>query len=103
LRTARRQHWMTHLTAVGVPCGSVRNCKELFDDPQMTARQMLVHLEHATIGQMKVLGMPVKLSETPGALRAAPPTLGAHTDLVLERDLGLQKPDIDRLRALKVV
>jgi crotonobetainyl-CoA:carnitine CoA-transferase CaiB-like acyl-CoA transferase len=52
---------------------------------------------------MKVLGLPVKLSETPGALRTAPPTLGAHTNPVLERDLGLQQGDIDRLRALKVV
>jgi crotonobetainyl-CoA:carnitine CoA-transferase CaiB-like acyl-CoA transferase len=103
LRTASRRHWITHLTAAGVPCGSVRNLKELFDDPQIAAREMLAHLEHATIGPMKVLGIPVKLSATPGALRTAPPALGGHTNPVLERDLGLQQSDIDRLRALRVI
>jgi formyl-CoA transferase/CoA:oxalate CoA-transferase len=103
LRTASRRHWLTQLTAAGVPCGSVRDLQELFEDPQIAAREMLVHLEHATIGRMQALGLPVKLSETPGALRAAPPTLGAHTALVLERDLGLPPSEINRLRGLRVI
>jgi crotonobetainyl-CoA:carnitine CoA-transferase CaiB-like acyl-CoA transferase len=103
LVAASRSDWIARLTAAGVPCGSVRDLKELFDDPQIAAREMLVHLEHATIGRMQALGIPVKLSDTPGALRTAPPTLGAHTNLVLERDLGLEPSDVDRLRASGVV
>jgi crotonobetainyl-CoA:carnitine CoA-transferase CaiB-like acyl-CoA transferase len=103
LRTASREQWMTLLTAAGIPCGSVRDLREVFDDPQIAAREMLAELEHATLGWMKVVGTPVKLSDTPGALRAAPPALGAHTNAVLERDLGLKASDIARLRALNVV
>jgi crotonobetainyl-CoA:carnitine CoA-transferase CaiB-like acyl-CoA transferase len=103
LRTASRQHWIAQLTAAGIPCGSVRDLQEVFDDPQLAAREMLAQLEHATIGWMKVVGMPVKLSDTPGSLRAAPPPLGAHTDAVLAGDLGLDTTEIQRLRGLNVV
>jgi crotonobetainyl-CoA:carnitine CoA-transferase CaiB-like acyl-CoA transferase len=103
LQTESRAHWIARLTAAGVPCGSVRTVREVFEDPQIAAREMIAGLEHAAIGRISVLGIPVKLSETPGALRAAPPTLGAHTSAVLEHDLGLQLPEIDRLRKLNVV
>src|SRR5215213_6989793 len=83
LRTNPRQFWIERLTAAGVPCGSVRNFQELFDDPQLAAREMIARVEHATIGQLQTLGVPVKLSETPGAVRSAPPTLGQHTEAVL--------------------
>jgi crotonobetainyl-CoA:carnitine CoA-transferase CaiB-like acyl-CoA transferase len=103
LRTASRQHWIAQLTAAGIPCGSVRDLQEMFDDPQIAAREMLAQVEHATIGWMKMVGMPIKLSATPGNLRAAPPTLGAHTDTVLQGDLGLGSAEINRLHALNVV
>ncbi len=103
LKTESRQHWIAHLTAAGVPCGSVRHLGEVFSDPQIASREMIAALEHATIGRMSLLGIPVKLSDTPGQLRAAPPVLGAHTGAVLQRDLGLEQAEIDRLRALKVV
>jgi crotonobetainyl-CoA:carnitine CoA-transferase CaiB-like acyl-CoA transferase len=103
LRRASRQHWLTRLTAAGIPCGSVRDVQEVFDDPQIAAREMLAQVEHAAVGWMKVVGMPVKLSETPGSLRRAPPTLGAHSDAILAGELGLQAADIARLRALGVV
>ena len=88
LRTEPRQIWIDRLIAAGVPCGSVRNLQELFADPQTRAREMVAQLEHATIGPLRVLGVPVKLSDTPGAVRTPPPTLGQHTDAVLQ-DLGL--------------
>jgi len=98
-----RQHWIDRLTAAGVPCGSVRDFQELFDDPQIRAREMLTELEHSTIGVLKTLGIPVKLSDTPGALRMPPPTLGQHTDAILQGDLGLSAADLARLRAAKVL
>jgi len=103
LRRHTRQYWIERLTAAGVPCGSVRNLQEVFDDPQLGARAMIAELEHATIGPLKMLGVPVKLSETPGAVRTPPPRLGQHTDSVLQHDLGFDTDAITRLRAQKVV
>jgi crotonobetainyl-CoA:carnitine CoA-transferase CaiB-like acyl-CoA transferase len=103
LRTQSRQYWIERLTAAGVPCGSVRNLQELFDDPQLQAREMIARVEHATIGQLRTLGVNVKLSATPGAVRTAPPTLGQHTDAVLARDLDLSADAIAALRQQQVI
>jgi crotonobetainyl-CoA:carnitine CoA-transferase CaiB-like acyl-CoA transferase len=103
LRTKPRAVWIERLTAAGVPCGSVRNLQELFDDPQLGAREMIARVEHATIGSLRTLGVPVKLSDTPGGVRTAPPTLGQHTDAVLTQDLGLSAPDVEALRQKKVI
>jgi len=103
LRTQPRQYWIERLTAAGVPCGSVRNLQELFDDPQLHAREMIARVEHATIGQLRTLGVNVKLSATPGAVRTAPPTLGQHTDAVLGRDLDLSADAIAALRRQRVI
>ena len=103
LRTKSRQHWIDKLTAAGVPCGSVRNFQELFDDPQLAAREMLARVEHATIGQLKTLGVPIKLSDTPGGVRTPPPTLGQHTEAVLAQELGLSADAIAALRTQKVI
>jgi crotonobetainyl-CoA:carnitine CoA-transferase CaiB-like acyl-CoA transferase len=103
LRSKPRQHWIDRLTAAGVPCGSVRDFEELFADPQLAAREMLAYVEHATIGRLKTLGVPVKLSTTPGLVRTPPPTLGQHTDAVLKRDLGMRDDEIAALRARRVV
>jgi crotonobetainyl-CoA:carnitine CoA-transferase CaiB-like acyl-CoA transferase len=103
LRERPRQHWIEKLSAAGVPCGSVRNFEELFADPQLTAREMIAMVEHATIGPLKTLGVPVKLSETPGAVRMPPPTLGQHTDAVLRHDLGFSADAIAALRRQQVI
>lgn len=103
LRTQSRAHWLERLTAAGVPCGSVRNLEELFADPQIEARGMIAQLEHATIGPLRMLGVPVKLSETPGSVRTPPPRLGEHTDAVLRQDLGLSAAAIADLRRQKVI
>ncbi|MCU1382082.1 MAG: L-carnitine dehydratase/bile acid-inducible protein [Acidobacteria bacterium] len=103
LRTRSRQHWIEALTKAGVPCGSVRNFDELFADPQLDARDMIAMVEHATIGPLKALGIPVKLSDTPGAVRTPPPTLGQHTDAVLRHDLGITADAIAALRRQQVI
>jgi crotonobetainyl-CoA:carnitine CoA-transferase CaiB-like acyl-CoA transferase len=103
LRTQPRQHWIDRLTAAGVPCGSVRNFEELFADPQLAAREMLARVEHATIGELKTLGVPVKLSDTPGGVRTPPPTLGQHTEAVLAQELGLSPDAIANLRAQRAI
>jgi len=103
LRAKPRQYWIEKLTAAGVPCGSVRNLQELFDDPQLEAREMIARVEHATIGQLRTLGVNVKLSDTPGGVRTAPPTLGQHTDAVLREDAGLSADDVSTFRRNGVI
>jgi crotonobetainyl-CoA:carnitine CoA-transferase CaiB-like acyl-CoA transferase len=103
LRTETRHSWIERLTTAGVPCGSVRELDEVFSDPQLAARQMVARVEHATIGTLQLLGIPVKLSQTPGAVRTAPPALGQHTVSVLEEDLGLSPAEIERLRRQRAI
>ena len=103
LRERPRQGWIEALTKAGVPCGSVRNFDELFADPQLDAREMIAMVEHATIGPLKALGLPVKLSDTPGAVRTPPPVLGQHTDAVLQHELGFSADAIAALRQQKVI
>jgi crotonobetainyl-CoA:carnitine CoA-transferase CaiB-like acyl-CoA transferase len=103
LRPQARRYWIEKLTAAGVPCGSVRDLREVFSDPQLAAREMVVPMQHAAAGAIRVLGTPIKLSDTPATLRAAPPTLGQHTDSVLQQDLGLGHEAIGNLRTMGVI
>ena len=103
LRRRTRAEWIDALTAAGVPCGSVRDVKEVLTDPHLEARRMIECVEHAAAGPIRVLGVPIKLSGTPGGVRTAPPTLGQHTDRVLCEDAGATPADIERLRRSGVV
>ncbi len=103
LRAETRRYWLETLGAAGVPCGAVRDLRELFADPQVAAREMVVQAEHATIGELRLLGSPLKLSDTPATIRTAPPPLGAHTEAVLSGDLGCTREEISALRAKGVV
>jgi formyl-CoA transferase/CoA:oxalate CoA-transferase len=102
LRGRPRAEWIALLTRSGVPCGDVREVADTLADSQLLARHMIESVEHATIGPMKVLGLPIKLSDTPGSVRTAPPTLGQHTSAVLT-ELGVSPSAIDALRRDKVV
>jgi crotonobetainyl-CoA:carnitine CoA-transferase CaiB-like acyl-CoA transferase len=103
LRSEPRSYWIERLTAAGVPCGSVRNLHELFADPQVTAREMVAEVAHPTVGPMRVLGTPLKLSDTPASIRTAPPRLGEHTASVLVDDLGVAPDAVDALRAKGII
>jgi crotonobetainyl-CoA:carnitine CoA-transferase CaiB-like acyl-CoA transferase len=103
LAGATRSHWIEKLGAAGVPCGSVRDLGELFADPQIEARAMTATLDHPSVGALRVLGTPLKLSATPPSVRTPPPTLGQHTEAVLMRDLGLAPGEVRALRAKGVV
>jgi crotonobetainyl-CoA:carnitine CoA-transferase CaiB-like acyl-CoA transferase len=83
-RSKPAAHWVQVLSQHGIPCTVVRNLKEVIDDPQTTARNMTPVVEHAVAGPIRVLGVPVQLSETPGRLARAAPLLGADTRAVMQ-------------------
>lgn len=73
----------------GIPAGPVMNHVEVYNDPQTLAREMVVQVEHSKLGQMKTIGIPVKLSDTPGKITRSAPLLGEHNSEVL-KDWGLE-------------
>jgi len=91
------------LRAAGVPCGAVRSVAEAMSDPQILARAMVETVAHPSIGPLQVLGLPVKLSDTPGGVRTPPPRLGEHTRQVLSGDLGLTDEEIEHLKAARAI
>jgi formyl-CoA transferase/CoA:oxalate CoA-transferase len=102
LQERPRSHWSEVLTRAGVPCGAVRDVPDALSDPQLVARNMIEAVEHAAAGTLKVLGVPIKLSETPGSVRTAPPTLGQHTAQVLA-EIGMTMDEIDGLRRVSAI
>jgi formyl-CoA transferase len=96
--TREAEEWTQALLAVGVPSGPVNSVADVFDDPQVLARQMLIELQHPTIGTMKQAGFPYKLSQTPAEARRHPPLLGEHTDELLRQLFGMGTEEIARLR-----
>ena len=91
-----RAEWTARLLAAGVPCGAMRTVEEVFADPQTAARGMVQRVAHATLGEVSVTGVPVKLSDTPGSVRLLPPVLGQHTAAVLTEQ-GYDQAAIDAL------
>jgi crotonobetainyl-CoA:carnitine CoA-transferase CaiB-like acyl-CoA transferase len=80
----------------------VRDVPDALSDPQLAARHMIEAVEHAAAGTLKVLGVPIKLSETPGSVRTAPPTLGQHTAQVLA-ELGMTLDDVEDVRRASAI
>ena len=85
LRTQPSAYWLARLEAAGIPAGPVMHYDEVFTDPHILARDMVAKTEHPVTGTFHTLGVTVKLSETPGAVRLAAPRLGEHTEAVLGR------------------
>ncbi len=100
--TKNGEEWLKILTDAGVPCGPIYTMDKIFTDPQVLHRQMLKELDHPKVGKVKVTGVPVKLSDTPGEVETAPPILGQHTQEILT-ELGFSDQDIKKLRQEKVI
>jgi crotonobetainyl-CoA:carnitine CoA-transferase CaiB-like acyl-CoA transferase len=88
--------WITRLEAEGVPCGPIQSIAEMAADPQTAARGMVVELAHPRAGRTRALGLPVKLSATPGGVTRPAPLFGEHTREVLG-EFGFSATEIDAL------
>jgi crotonobetainyl-CoA:carnitine CoA-transferase CaiB-like acyl-CoA transferase len=90
------EYWLRLLEEKGVPCGPVYDMLQALADPQTIAREMVVEVDHSTLGPVKTIGLPVKFSETPGKVRTGAPLYGEHTSAVL-REYGFTDAEIQAL------
>jgi alpha-methylacyl-CoA racemase len=95
--TKTRDEWFELLIRNDVPAGKVYAPDEVFSDPQVLHRQMVIELEHPTFGRIKQVGIAPKFSSTPGKVRSLSPVPGEHTDEILQ-GLGYEQEEIKNLR-----
>lgn len=94
--------WLTALAAIRIPAGPINDVPTALSDPQATARDMVQTVNHPA-GPLPLVGPVAKLSETPATVRAAPPLLGEHTEVILRDELGYSADAIDELRNKRVI
>ncbi|RIK46542.1 MAG: formyl-CoA transferase [Chloroflexi bacterium] len=103
LKERDAEEWTELLLHEGVPAGPINTMAEVFSNPQVLARNMLVEVDHASLGRIKIPGVPMKFSATPAEARDAPPLRGEDTRTVLRDIVGLDDAAIDELLAAGVV
>jgi formyl-CoA transferase/CoA:oxalate CoA-transferase len=97
--TKTYEEWEAILMPSGIPMGAINTVDTVVEHPQVAARSAFVTCDHPTAGRIRMTGPPVRLSETPGAVRRPAPRLGQHTDEVLRERLGLDEKEIARLQS----
>ena len=100
--TRTRDEWFDLLIRNDIPAGKVYTPDEVFSDPQVLHRRMVIEVEHPALGKIKQVGIAPKLSNTPGRVRSLPPLAGEHTDEILQ-GLGYKRQEIENLRHEGVV
>jgi len=103
VRKKTKAEWLELLENAGVPCGPINKLDEVFDDPQVKARECAIQLAHPTADSVKLVASPMRMSATPVQYDKAPPLLGQHTDQVLQELLGYSAEQLDQLRDKKII
>ena len=101
-KTKTQKEWLDLLMHEDTCVTAVQSLDEVFADPQVRSRQMLVETTHPKAGRVRQIGVPIKFSETPGEIRMPAPEIGAHTEEILG-ELGFAQEEIDRLRKMGVI
>jgi crotonobetainyl-CoA:carnitine CoA-transferase CaiB-like acyl-CoA transferase len=100
--TDSSSNWISRISSAGVPCSPINKLDEVFRDPQVKSRNMVLEVEHPTAGKIKQLGIPYHLSDYEYQIRSPPPILGEHTTEILS-NLGYSSSEISNLRSESVV
>jgi CoA:oxalate CoA-transferase len=95
--------WLEMLEGADVPCAPVHTVAEVCEDPHIAYREMLVEVDHPGVGPLRIVGSPLRLSETPGYVRGPAPRLGQHTEEILRDLLGFPEEEVVALREQGVV
>ena len=103
VRQKTKLEWISLLEGAGVPCGPINTLNEVFEDPQVQAREMQFDLPHPTAGKVKLVASPMKMSATPPVYSSAPPLLGQHTDSVLGKLLGYSDTELRDLKNRNII
>lgn len=100
--TRTRDEWFDYLVSRDVPVGKVYSIEEIFTDPQLLHRKMLLEFDHPELGKVKHPGISIKLSDTPGEVRSLAPYPGEHTNEIMSA-LGYTEQEIQRLRNVNAI
>jgi crotonobetainyl-CoA:carnitine CoA-transferase CaiB-like acyl-CoA transferase len=101
--TRTYEEWEAVLLPAGIPMGAINTIDQVVEHAQVRARGSLVESTHPVAGSIQMTGPPVRMSDTPGTVRAPAPLLGEHTEEILRERLGMSGAEIARLRRERVV
>ncbi|HSW38754.1 MAG TPA: CoA transferase [Acidobacteriota bacterium] len=101
--TRSRDEWVRLLNEYAIPCAPINTMDEVFKDPQVLHRKMLVEVDHPTAGKIRLTGIPVKYSNAGTAIRRPPPLLGEHTNEILREVLGFDDARIEGLKSSGII
>lgn len=99
MKNKTTEQWQNILDEAGVPNGPINTVDKVIKDPQVIAREMIVEIEHPIAGMLKVPGIPIKLSDTPGEIRMRSPLLGEHTEEILKEILNYDHIKFEELKS----
>jgi len=102
-KTKPIKYWLDRLSKAAIPCGSINNIKQVFEHPQIEARNTLFALNHSQMGEMPQVANPVKFSKTPTCYSKAAPTLGEDTKEVLQKELDFSNHEIAELERMGII